>query len=376
MKQEVEKLYLEFFDYYQGVKDFVNILYQESPNVNILFNDIISNIYYYYENKDDTVFNEEVVSYFENEEILTEIIFKVKKIIELVKNVYIEVCNLDSEMFNQYCELLYNISFLEDLLIYLESNNIEKDKYEQELNELKHILYNKEEITNEFNEYLKNRIEKITNEQESFCASIFIFEYLKAALFDENIFSDNKDNYIQEIVNEFLNNMGSFYELSRMIKQTDTKLYNKILKLENVILKLQYARQSAENLFGDNNENIINSFLIELIHLYNVWLIELDRVFDLYGIEYVVKYKDLIYYASIIKDIIEFFGDININDENLGDYFLALYKSILDNNMDDFEQFVLYGEDLVDQLCERFELVVNKLEEQIEFLYTLFTKNN
>ena len=113
------------------------------------------------------------LSYFENEEILTEIIFKVKKIIELVKNVYIEVCNLDSEMFNQYCELLYNISFLEDLLIYLECNNNEKDKYEQELNELKHILYNKEEITNEFNEYLKNRIEKITNEQESFCASIF-----------------------------------------------------------------------------------------------------------------------------------------------------------------------------------------------------------
>lgn len=279
-------------------------------------------------------------------------------------------------MFNQYCELLYNISFLEDLLIYLESNNIEKDKYEQELNELKHILYNKEEITKEFDEYLRNRIDQIIEEHESFCASIFIFEYLKAALFNENAFNDNKDNYIQEIVNEFLNNMGSFYELSRMIKQTDTKLYNKILKLENVILKLQYARQSAENLFGENNENVISSYLIELIHLYNVWLIELDRIFDIYGIEYVVKYQDLIYYASIIKDIIEYFGDINDNDENLGDYFLALYKSILDNDMDDFDQFVLYGEDLVDQLCERFELVINKLDEQIEFLYMLFTKNN
>lgn len=178
------------------------------------------------------------------------------------------------------------------------------------------------------------------------------------------------------MVNTFLNNMGSFEELSKLIKKNDSLLYNKIFKLESVILRLQYYRVSGENILGDNSEYTIRSYLIELIHLYNVWLIELDRVFDIYGIEYVVKYKDLIYYASIVKDIVEYFGDINENNENIGNYYLALYESILNNNIDDFEQFVLYGEDLVDQLCEYFELGVNKLDGQIEFLYTLFTKNN
>jgi len=248
------------------------------------------------------------------------------------------------------------------------------------LETLKNIIYNKEEVTESLKCDLADKECDINSEYKEFLSSSFLFQQLYHAVFGTNNyyqdFEQEQENYVQEMVSTFLNNMGSFEELSIVIKKNDILLYNKILKLENVILKLQYSRVSNEKLFGENSKDIINSYLIELIHLYNVWLIELDKVFDLYGIEYVVKYKELIYYASIVKDIIEYFGDINENDENLGDYYLALYESILNNDMDDFDQFVLYGEDLVDQLCERFELVVNKLEEQIEFLYTLFTKNN
>ena len=68
------------------------------------------------------------------------------------------------------------------------------------------------------------------------------------------------------------------------------------------------------------------------------------------------------------------FGDIIENDEGLGDYFIACYESILENNMDDFEQFVLYGVDLLDDLCEHHEISINKLEEEIEFLYSVLLK--
>lgn len=376
MNSQIEKMYLDFFEYYDNVKIMIEEVYEKCPEVDNLFEGIVDCIYTYYENKDKMEFDDKAIIHFENEDIISAIFYKIECTINLVNDVYYNICDSDALMFKEYIDILYNISVLEDLVLFLDETNNKKEKYEKEIESLKNIIYNKESITDEFNEHLAEEILKIEKEHADFCSLILIFQFLKSTLLNDNFFDERKNDYIQESVNEFLNNMGSMYELSRMIKKHDTVLYNKVLKLENVILKLQDARVSNENLFGENNENVISSYLIELIHLYNVWLIELDRIFDIYGIEYVVKYQDLIYYASIIKDIIEYFGDINDNDEYLGDYFLALYKSILDNDMDDFDQFVLYGEDLVDQLCERFELVANKLEEQIEFLYMLFTKNN
>lgn len=376
MNSQIEKMYLDFFEYYDNVKIMIEEVYEKCPEVDNLFEGIVDCLYTYYENKDKIEFDDKVIIHFENEDIISAIFYKIECTINLVNDVYYNICDSDALMFKEYIDILYNISVLEDLVLFLDETNNKKEKYEKEIESLKNIIYNKESITDEFNEYLAEEILKIEKEHADFCSLILIFQFLKSTLLNDNFFDERKNDYIQESVNEFLNNMGSMYELSRMIKKHDTILYNKVLKLENVILKLQDARVSNENLFGENNENVISSYLIELIHLYNVWLIELDRIFDIYGIEYVVKYQDLIYYASIIKDIIEYFGDINDNDENLGDYFLALYESILNNDMDDFEQYVLYGEDLVEQLAERFELVINKLDEQIEFLYTLFTQNN
>lgn len=376
MNSQIEKMYLDFFEYYDNVKIMIEEVYEKCPEVDNLFEGIVDCIYTYYENKDKIEFDDKAIIHFENEDIISAIFYKIECTINLVNDVYYNICDSDALMFKKYIDILYNISILEDLVLFLDETNNKKEKYEKEIESLKNIIYNKESITDEFNEYLAEEILKIEKEHADFCSLILIFQFLKSTLLNDNFFDERKNDYIQESVNEFLNNMGSMYELSRMIKKHDTVLYNKVLKLENVILKLQDARVSNENLFGENNENVISSYLIELIHLYNVWLIELDRIFDIYGIEYVVKYQDLIYYASIIKDIIEYFGDINDNNENLGDYFLALYESILNNDMDDFEQYVLYGEDLVEQLAERFELVINKLDEQIEFLYTLFTQNN
>ena len=169
--------------------------------------------------------------------------------------------------------------------------------------------------------------------------------------------------------------MGSYEELFKLIEKEDMSLYNRLLKLESVILKLVFAKRDKQVIFDENNEDIIDALIIELTNYYNIYLSELHRIYDLYGIEYVVKYKDLIYYSSLVKDIIESFGDIIENDEGLGDYFVACYESILENNMDDFEQFVLYGVDLLDDLCEHHEIAINKLEEEIEFLYTVFIKS-
>ena len=44
----------------------------------------------------------------------------------------------------------------------------------------------------------------------------------------------------------------------------------------------------------------------------------------------------------------------------------------LQNNLNNFESLILQGKDLLDDLCEYYDLVLNKLEEQVEFIYTLF----
>lgn len=374
MTKEIEKIYLDFFEYYETVKEKLDFVYQCSDIVDVLFDGIIDDLKYYFNNVEDVSFKDEVYSYFENEAFLNSIVDKVKHTIEYVFFVFYEVCSCDVELFNQYVGIMYYISILEDLIMYLEHNNIDSTNKEQELQELKNIIYNKNDVVDEFNEYIAGKIEEVSKTYESFFPSVLIFKLSHSILFNNNEELENEE-YTQMMVDEFLNNMGSFEELSKAIKSEDLVLYNKILKLENVVLKLQYGRQSNQVLFEENNKEVIQSFIIELTHLYNVWLTELHRVFDLYGIDYVVKYKDLIYCSAQVKNIIETFSDIkDSNSENMGEYFIACYESILENNLDDIEQYTLYGEELLDQLCEYHELIVNKLEEQIEFLYNKFTK--
>lgn len=375
MTKEIEKIYLDFFDYYETVKEKLDFVYQCSDIIDVLFDGIIDDLKYYFNNVEDVSFKDEVYSYFENEAFLNSIVDKVKNTIEYVFFVFYEVCSCDVELFNQYVGIMYYISILEDLIMYLEHNNIDSTNKEQELQELKNIIYNKNDVVDEFNEYIAGKIEEVSKTYESFFPSVLIFKLSHSILFNKENEEVSNEEYTQMMIDEFLNNMGSFEEVSKAIKSEDLVLYNKILKLENVVLKLQYGRQSNQVLFEENNKEVIQSFIIELTHLYNVWLTELHRVFDLYGIDYVVKYKDLIYCSAQVKNIIETFSDIkDSNNENMGEYFIACYESILENNLDDIEQYTLYGEELFDQLCEYHELITNKLEEQIEFLYNKFTK--
>ncbi|MBQ4570815.1 MAG: hypothetical protein IJB21_03880 [Bacilli bacterium] len=380
MKKEVELKYIEFLNYYQSVKDLIDNIERQCDDFNILLQNIIDVFQYYYEEYENISIDESYNDFFENLDYVSKIFNRIKQIITFINNVFYDVLESDSKLFNSYIYIMEYIILLEDLIIFLKANDLEYDKYEMELAELKNIIYNKEEVTENLEADLARKEYSLNSEYKDFVSSSLLFQQLYSVVFGKISYNQNfeqeQDNYVQEMFNNFLNNMGSYEELIKLIKKNDISLYNKIFKLESVILKLQYSRVSNEEILGDNSVNVIKAYLIELTHLYDVWLIELDKVNDIYGIEYVIKYKDLIYYAGIVRDIIEYFGDINENNENLGDYYLVLYESILNNDMDDFEQFVLYGEDLVDQLCERYELVVNKLEEQIEFLYALLTKNN
>ena len=77
-------------------------------------------------------------------------------------------------------------------------------------------------------------------------------------------------------------------------------------------------------MFDNNNKRIISSLLIELTNMYNVYMCELDRVMDLYGIEYVVKYKDLIYFTSLINDTLDIIEDITPDDLDYANTFLFI----------------------------------------------------
>ena len=79
-------------------------------------------------------------------------------------------------------------------------------------------------------------------------------------------------------------------------------------------------------MFDNNNKRIISSLLIELTNMYNVYMCELDRVMDLYGIEYVVKYKDLIYFTSLINDTLDVIEDITPDDLDYANTFLDMYE--------------------------------------------------
>jgi hypothetical protein len=68
-----------------------------------------------------------------------------------------------------------------------------------------------------------------------------MFEMLNEMLFEKKINSEDLNDYLNGLKYEFLNNLESFEELINQIKIYDIYLYNKILKAENVILKLFQA---------------------------------------------------------------------------------------------------------------------------------------
>ena len=372
MTKEIEKIYLDFFEYYETVKEKLEVIYNNCEYVDSLFEGIITSLKYYYDNKSEIILSDDVIDYFEHEDFLNSIINKIKYTIEFLDLVYYKILNEDVNLFNDYIIVIYYISILEDLLMFVESKNMDSTWVEDELKELNDILYNKVEITESYSEYISNKITEISKTYDGFYPSIIIFKIVKTLISDQ---TPNKEEFIEGAIQDFLNNMGSYEELFKLIEKEDMSLYNRLLKLESVILKIIFAKRDKQVIFDENNEDVVDALIIELTNYYNIYLSELHRIYDLFGIEYLIKYKDLIYYASLVKDIIESFGDIVENDEGLGDYFIACYESILENNMDDFEQFVLYGVDLLDDLCEHHEIAINKLEEEIEFLYSVLLKS-
>ena len=370
MNKEIETIYKEFFDYYETVKyKFENIL-DKCNTVNNLFVDIINNIYLYYDQSEYYKNISELMIYFEIEEFIISIINKVKKLIEYVNYIYYDVVECNDDLFTSYVGVMYYISILDDFLMYIKNKEIDSSDYEQELAELNNMIYNKIELVDGFNQYVFNKINELFKEYEEFSPSILIFKIIKTKFNELN--ETEAEDYIQDMINDFINNMESYKDLVYKLKEKDIYLYNKILKLENVILNLQVSLRSNEKLFEENDEAIKKAYLIELTDMYNAWMIEFHRVYDLYGIDYAIKFKEIIYYAAIISDIINTFGDIESENEQLGDYFIGCYESILENNLDDIDQFIDYGKDLLDDLCEKYNIVTNKLEEQVEFVYTLF----
>ena len=158
MNKEIETIYKEFFDYYETVKyKFENIL-DKCNTVNILFEDIINNIYLYYDQSEYYKNISELMIYFEIEEFIISIINKVKKLIEYVNYIYYDVVECNDDLFTSYVGVMYYISILDDFLMYIKNKEIDSSDYEQELAELNNMIYNKIELVDGFNQYIFNKI--------------------------------------------------------------------------------------------------------------------------------------------------------------------------------------------------------------------------
>lgn len=367
MNKEIINIYLDFIDYYNLVKDKLNYIYKECEEIDWLYEHINENLIFYYENKDNLL-NNLLTEYFEKEEFLVTVIDKIKKTNSYIFDVYYNILNQDNDLFKSYVMLFYYISILEDYMEYSMNNNLLYDYIEEELDDLKSTVLNKFELVNGFDDYLTNKINDLIKNNQGFVPSIFIFNIMDKIIHTED---EEKKNFIESSIEDFNNNVISFEDLYNEINNNDKKLFFQILKLENIIRKLILAKESNTKLFDNNNYSVICALIIELTNYYNCYLTELHRVYDIYGIDYVVKYSELIRCAALIKDTIITYGDIIDGDFEVGDNYLGMYESILEINMNDFEQFIDGGKDLIDQFCEEYELIINKLEEQIEFLNTL-----
>lgn len=106
MTKEIEKIYLDFFEYYDTVKEKLEVIYNNCEYVDSLFEGIITSLKYYYDNKNDIILSDDIIDYFEHEDFLNSIITKIKYTIEFLDLVYYKILNEDVELYNKL--QLYN----------------------------------------------------------------------------------------------------------------------------------------------------------------------------------------------------------------------------------------------------------------------------
>lgn len=373
MKSEILEIYEEFFNSIEN--DKIEYIYEVSPFVDKIFNHIINCLEYYYDNS-NTIRNDDprVKEYFEDEGLIKEITSKVKYMISYINIVFYDICESDSNKFNTYIDIIYDLFLLEEIYNHFIINNFDADQIEENIQTINNLIYNNETIEKETIKFFDKKIKEYKKTLNDYTSTYQIFSFLNDILFGQKTSTQNINIYLEGIKEEFFNNLESFEELTSLIKAFDIYLYNKILKIENVILKLFNARSENTKLFPKNNMEMINALLIDITNMYNVYMCELDRVFDIYGIEFVTKYKDLIYYSSLIKDIVTLIDEITIEDEEYVNNYLEIYQSILDNNQDVFSEYVENGEDILNYLGEKYNMLLLKLENIIEDLYNKFIK--
>lgn len=374
MTKEILQLYEDFFDTIE--KDKINYIYKAYPQVDRVFNSIINNLEYYYNNSTELLLKKPNLSnYFENEKFLNSILTRVKYMITYINIIFYDICNYDLKKFDSYFNLIYDVFILEEIYDGYISEKISINEIEEDIKLINELLYNNSEISKELIDYYDTITDKYIQNAKGYFSIYTMFEMLNEMLFEKRINSESVNDYLNGIKYEFLNNLESFEELTNQIKIYDIYLYNKILKTENVILKLFQAIKENIKLFKKNNKRIISSIVIELTNMYNVYMCELERVMDIYGIEYVVKYKDLIYFSALINDTLDIIEDISTDDLDYATNFLDLYESILNVNMDDFEQFVNNAEDVLKYLRDKYDIILLEFDEIVEDIYIKHVKD-
>lgn len=200
VKKEVEEKYIEFLNYYQTVESLIENIDNHCEDFTILLNGIVDAMKYYYEEKDNIKIDESFYNYFEDEVYVDLIFNRIEQIITFINNVYYHILEADNELFNSYIYVMEYIIFLEDLIEFLQGNNVESDKYELELKNLKNIIYNKEEVTEALEEELVEKEFNLNIEYKDFSPSSFLFKLLHNAVFNlsnyNQDFEQEQENYI------------------------------------------------------------------------------------------------------------------------------------------------------------------------------------
>lgn len=158
MKAKLIKIYEEFFNSIE--KDKLEYIYEMSPFVDKIFNNIINCLEYYYNNS-NTIHNDDlrVEEYFEDEGLIKEITSKIKYMISYVNIVFYDICESDSNMFNSYIDIIYDLFSLEEVYNYFSLNNLETEQIEENIQTINNLIYNGETVEKEtiqfFNKKLK-----------------------------------------------------------------------------------------------------------------------------------------------------------------------------------------------------------------------------
>jgi hypothetical protein len=123
MTKEIIKLYEDFFNTIE--KDKISYIYKAYPKVDEVFNNIINNLEYYYNNSSELLLKKpKLTKYFENEKILNNIMTRVKYMINYINIIFYDICNYDLIRFDSYFNLIYNLFILEEIYDGYISKNI------------------------------------------------------------------------------------------------------------------------------------------------------------------------------------------------------------------------------------------------------------